>query len=90
MSETDYEAGKIALEAGDYETALKKFHSAAEGGHAGAQAALGELYFQGKGTKRNAQEAAKWYRMAADQGHLDAQVTLGWMYDAGTGRSTKF
>lgn len=83
--ETEYEQGVTALEAGDYETALKKFRSAAESGHAGAQAAMGELYFQGKGIKRNAQEAAKWYRLAANQGHLDAQVTLGWMYDAGTG-----
>ena len=38
---------------------MKKFYSAAEAGHPGAQAALGELYFQGKGTQRNAQEAAK-------------------------------
>jgi TPR repeat protein len=83
--ETDYEEGVAALKAEDYETALKKFRSAAEAGHPGAQAAMGELYFQGKGTPRNAQEAAKWYRQAADQGNVDAQVTLGWMYNVGTG-----
>ena len=81
----EYEEGVAALQAEDYETALKKFHSAAEAGHPGAQAALGELYFQGKGTRRNAQEAAKWYKLAAKQGNVDAQVTLGWMYNAGTG-----
>ena len=83
--EADYQEGVTALEAGDYETALNIFHSAAEKGHPGAQAALGELYNEGKGIKRNAQEAARWYQLAAEQGHLDAQVTLGWMYNVGTG-----
>ncbi len=83
--EANYHEGVRALEAGDYKTALKQFRSAAEAGHAGAQAALGELYVSGKGTDRNAPEAAKWYRLAAEQGHVDAQVTLGWMFNAGTG-----
>ena len=83
--EAKYQEGVTALKAGDYETALKNFHSAAEKGHADAQAALGELYNRGEGINRNAQEAAKWYRLAAEQGHMDAQVTLGWMHDAGTG-----
>lgn len=83
--EGEYEEGVTALEADDYETALKKFRSAAQGNHPGAQAALGELYFHGKGIQRNAPEAAKWYQLAAEQGNTDAQVTLGWMYNVGTG-----
>jgi TPR repeat protein len=78
--EANYQEGVSALEAGDYETAMNRFRSAAEEGHAGAQAAIGELYNMGKGTPRDAQEAGKWYRLAAEQGHVDAQVTLGWMY----------
>jgi len=81
----NYEDGVSALEAGDYTMAMEQFRMAAEDGHAGAQAAIGELYNRGKGTERDAQEAAKWYRLAAEQGHVDAQVTLGWMYNAGTG-----
>ena len=88
--EANYQEGVTALEAGDYETAMKRFRSAAEEGHAGAQAALGELYVRGKGTDRDALEAAKWYRLAAEQGHVDAQVTLGWMYNAGTGVPQNF
>ena len=88
--EANYQEGVAALEAGDYETALKRFRSAAEEGHAGAQAALGELYNRGKGTQRDAEEAAKWYRLAAEQGHVDAQVTLGWMYNVGTGVPENF
>ena len=79
-----------ALEAGDYETAMKQFRSAAEEGHAGAQAALGELYNRGKGNPRDAQEAGRWYQLAAEQGNVDAQVTLGWMYNAGTGVPQNF
>lgn len=55
----NYQDGVTALEAGDYETAMKRFRTAAEDGHAGAQAAMGELYNRGRGTERNAQEAGK-------------------------------
>ena len=88
--EADYLEGVAALEAGDYSKAITLLRSAAEEGHSGAQTAMGELYYGGKGVPRNAQEAAKWYQKAAEQGHVDAQVTLGWMYNAGTGVSQDF
>jgi TPR repeat protein len=52
--------------------------SAAMGGSARAQYALGGLYEHGQGVTQDDEKAAKWYGIAAKQGYPNAQAA----YDA--------
>ncbi|MEE8126548.1 MAG: tetratricopeptide repeat protein [Nitrospirales bacterium] len=83
----DYQAGVEAFTRGDYNTALRVFHPLAEGGHAEAQAMLGNIYTPGLGVPHDNHQAAKWYRLAAEQGLARAQLNLGLMYSKGQGVS---
>lgn len=77
--------GWAALEAGDYETALREFAPLAAAGDADAQNGIGDMYFAGQGVPQDFVIAAMWYRRAADQGLAWGQQNLGWMYESGTG-----
>lgn len=55
----------------------------AELGDADAQFVIGEAYHDGRGGKRNYDEAARWYRLAANQGHAFAEFRLGYMLSQG-------
>ena len=57
----------------------------AEKGNAPDQFKLGVMYFRGKGTSQNYQEALKWFQKAAQQGLSDAQLNTGVMYYQGKG-----
>jgi len=83
----DYQAEVEAFTRGDYNTALRVFHPLAEGGHAEAQAMLGNIYTPGLGVPHDNHQAAKWYRLAAEQGLARAQLNLGLMYSKGQGVS---
>lgn len=48
--------------------AIAWYQKAASRGHAEAQASLGRMYFTGRGTKRNYEEAFFWYNVAARSG----------------------
>jgi hypothetical protein len=72
-----YEEGKNAYLRGDYATALKEFHSAAEQGNELAQFGLGSMYVDEKGVQRDLKIAIKWYRKSAEQGFAIAQNNLG-------------
>ena len=61
------------------------YRKAAEVGHAGAQYALGWMYYIGDGIPQDYGEAFKWYRKAAQQGYASTQFYLGWMYENGEG-----
>ena len=61
------------------------FRAAAEQGHAKAQLALGNMYFNGFGIPQNYVEAAKWYSKAAEQGDELAQFGVGLIYRDGLG-----
>jgi hypothetical protein len=61
------------------------YRRAAEGGHAGAQVALGACYEHGRGVEQDPAEAARFYRLAAEQGHARGQWALGVCYDNGIG-----
>jgi hypothetical protein len=64
------------------------FHStlqAAEQGYVPAQAAVGMMYADGKGTPQNYAEAAKWWNKAAEAGHLLAAGNLSMIYRGGAG-----
>jgi uncharacterized protein YjbI with pentapeptide repeats len=48
----------------------------AKQGLADAEAALGEMYLQGIGVRKNQKEAIKWYQLAADHGNSKAKKAL--------------
>ena len=58
------------------------------GGHAGAQFALGKMYYFSIDAPRYYSEAAKWFERAARQGVVGAQANLGEMYFQGRGVPT--
>jgi len=64
---------------------ISRLQGRAEAGDAGAEAALGHAYRDGKGLPQNRALAAKWFRRAADQGDADAEDSLGIMYGVGEG-----
>ena len=78
--EKDPRAGK-----GRFQEATRLYREAADGGHAGAQAAYGVLLEHGKGTGRNVRGAIRYYRMSADQGHGQGLFQLARMHENGYG-----
>lgn len=81
----DYEDGVNAAFAGDYDTALREFTTAAENGLDLAQYNLAILYFTGQGVQRDLGKAFQWTEAAAKQGHVNAQFNLGSLYMEGDG-----
>jgi hypothetical protein len=77
--------GFEAYEKGDYATALKEFMPLAEAGQASAQAAVGQMYFEGRGVAPDPKQAAKWLEPAAAAGNARAQFLLGKLYLSGEG-----
>jgi hypothetical protein len=77
--------GVEAYEAGDYATALKEFLPLARKGQVSAEAAVGQMYFEGKGVAADPKEAAKWLEPAAQGGNARAQFLLGKLYLSGEG-----
>ena len=57
----------------------------AEQGDAKSQAALGAMYYYGKGVPKNYVEAAHWYLKAAEQGNANGQTSIASMYFDGKG-----
>ncbi|MEK9722994.1 MAG: tetratricopeptide repeat protein [Rhodospirillaceae bacterium] len=55
------------------------------GNYPGAQFALGDLYFHGRGVPHSYGEAVGWFRKAARTGHPVAQYLLGLMFKEGWG-----
>jgi TPR repeat protein len=85
IAAADGVAGFEAYEKGDYATALKEFMPLAESGQASAEAAVGQMYFEGKGVKPDMKEAARWLEPAASKGIARAQFLLGKLYLTGEG-----
>ena len=65
--------------------ALRLFKEGALYGDSNCANALGKLYENGDGVKKDYAEAAKWYRKAAEAGHAEAMYNLGAMYQYGLG-----
>lgn len=57
----------------------------AEAGDPKAQFAIGKMYEEGDGTRKDMRQAVNWYMKAADQGFPNAQFQIGWMYANGIG-----
>ena len=72
VAAADVDAGIRAYDRGDYANAFREFRTLAEQGHAGAQGALGHMYYYGEGVPQDDRQAVFWYRKAAEQGHAIA------------------
>jgi TPR repeat protein/ankyrin repeat protein len=71
----------IALDAGDYETAIKEYKIKADKGHIDSQFMLGLIYEQYVGPDYI--EALKWYKLAAEQGDKESQYIVGKYFEEG-------
>ena len=81
----DYQDGRAAYDAGNFEKALAVWAPAAESGDADSQYGMGLLYSEGIVVPMDDIQALKWYGLAADQGHGEAQYKLGVMHANGWG-----
>lgn len=75
------EKGPITLYRERY--TLAEMRRYAEEGVAGAQYAMGEIYYYGTGDASDMDIAIDWYTRAANQGHVEAQYSLGHIYEFG-------
>ena len=74
----------IALEKGDYKTAIKEMRSLAEKGDLYVQYNLGLLYYRGTaGLTQNYKEAEKLWRKSAEKGLIAAGSGLAQIYQTG-------
>ena len=65
----DFDKGYAAYDAGDYAEAVKWYRKAAEQGYAGAQSALGVMYYNGEGVLQDTIAAHMWFNIAAIKGN---------------------
>lgn len=85
-AQKSFTAGVVAYRSGDIVNAVREVRSAAEAGHATAQAVVGFLYVQGQGgLPKDDVEALRLFRLAADQGNALGQTNLGSMHFNGRG-----
>jgi len=61
------------------------YRKAADQGYAHAQAAMGRMYFYGRGVAKDQAAATAWYRKAAMQGDAAGERGLGFQYFYGNG-----
>ena len=80
---TSLDAAVIALDNGHYQTASEGFETLARMGNTDAQTLLGIMYSEGRGIRRDNQQARHWLLLAAHQGCHDAQFLLGLSYLGG-------
>ena len=75
-----YELGIICLRKQSFEKAFRLLRKAAELGNAGAMKSLGDMYRDGRGVRRSAQNAMQCYRAAAARGNAGAASGIGDIY----------
>lgn len=75
-----YQLGRAYIKAGDSISAFKFFMKAAEKGYPKAQTAVGVMYHDGEGIKKDYKQAFKLFMKAAKQGNTEAQYYIGLMY----------
>lgn len=71
-TKASYRAGKICLQEGNVEKAIKYFEVAAEEGNDFAQYQLGRIYLFGTGVKRDKELALSYLRSSSDKGNVYA------------------
>ena len=84
-SSPKYKQAYTALEAGDYETAVRFYNLAGENGVPPAYFELGLMYLDGKGVPQDDAEAARLIELSARLNYPHAQAKLGVMYYNGQG-----
>lgn len=60
----------------DFSTAIKYIQQSADLGHSGACYDMGKFYAEGKGVKRNLEEAKKYFEKASKLGNVRAEAYL--------------
>jgi TPR repeat protein len=85
VARADFEAGMRHYKAFDQGSAFDEWLPAAKAGHVEAQYWLAQLYYFGKGVKRNYGEAFKWFAKAAASKHPAATYYVGESYRFGYG-----
>lgn len=78
-----YNAGLMASEAGDYDTAVSKWQPLADQGDAAAQFNLALMYHRGLGVAHDEASAVSWYQKSAANGYSRAQEFLAVAYREG-------
>jgi uncharacterized protein len=68
--------GKSAFQSGSYGEAYAKLLPLADKGNAKAQYAVGYMYYNGLGVKRDSQTAVDWFQRAAKNGSEPAKKSL--------------
>lgn len=85
-AQRSFNSGVAAWRRNDFREAALELTSAAEAGHASAQALVGFMYAEGKGgLPKDETKAVEFYRKASDQGNALAQNNLGFAYASGRG-----
>lgn len=77
--------GLHAFNAAQYGKAFGNWWPLAVRGHAKAQAALGFMYYAGKGVKQDDQKSMLWFSKAAEKGQPTAQFFMGLHFYYGRG-----
>ena len=80
-----YQAGRDAVDAGDYGKAKEYFQLAADAGNAEGWRGIGNLYADGLRVEQSYEKAKEYYHMAADQGDAIAFYNIAWLYRYGLG-----
>ena len=75
--------GKSGLPDMPGQEGIERLLKQAAEGNVQAQCALGNIFYNGEGVRRNYCEALRWFRKAAEQGYDKAQNILGTLYAIG-------
>jgi len=84
-TEAQYALGNVYFENGEKEKAADCFLSAANNGHALAQAAISYMYISGYAVPETETDVFTFAEKAADQGESKGQFLLGYCYEQGLG-----
>jgi TPR repeat protein len=85
-----FDEAAAAFAAGNYAKSLQETRPLAEKGDPRSQYAMGVLYENGYGVRKDLQLAAAWYLKAAEKGNTDAEFNLGAMYEHGVGMPVNY
>lgn len=85
LAQASYEAGMHAFVTGKFDEALKNFEPLVEQNHSPSQTALGLMYMNGLGVRKDPARAALLFIQAAASGNVAAANYLGALYQLGVG-----
>ena len=85
MAAGPFEDAAAAEAKGKYKAAIKLYQAAAKKGSNKAKLAIGNMYMNSRGVKKDLKKAIKWFRQSANAGNVAAQRLMGVMYDGSKG-----